>query len=851
MAENPRQAALKISGTPEDPCGKPVAYLFQRGALSWPFYCLAILMATVLSVASVASVATVANAQQPARTPNLILEIKIEGNVQTTEGEIFSNLSSRVGNSLERKLITRDIKTIFNLGFFQDVLAETEEVEGKGYILRFMVREKPRIASIRVVGNVKVSIKNIFEVMTLQIGGFYNKSLLEANLEKIRSVYRTQGYLKVKLIPEIRPRDEFNYDVTIRVEESSRLYITQIRVKGANVFTELEIKRMLATAEVDCFDWITDSGVFDEDKINSDLRNVVTRYLTRGYIKVFIDTPKITLIHNPEFSKIIVELDISEGEQYTTGKVDISGDIIGIKQKMMDRLQLKTGMPFNVVLRTQDQFRLQGIYQEQGYAFVQIRPDIRVNDKTRIADVTYRIVKNDKAYIGRIEFQGNIETRDYVLRREFEIRENELFNGQKLRKSQQNLLALGYFEPSSLIIERSQREEENILDLSTRVKESQTGTLQAQMAFSEQSGLTLGISVSKGNFLGRGQTLRTTAQLSQRNVKQNISVDFIEPHLFGTDFSSDSTVAARSLEDTSELERGKIEELRIGQGFGYPILSALRINFSFSAVNRVFEELEDATVKLRTFTSSLSYNTVNHPIFPSGGTLLTFSVSQTGGEILGGTTEFRRYRIHYRHFENFGDSNSLILMFRVRLGFLEKVGDNLIPPEERFRIGGINSIRGYKTNEIGGPFGRLEQNLNGVSRIALDENGDPILDFSGNPIFQQVDSRTLGLSETKLEKLKGGGTVERLVNLEFLFPLAGSGVRGVLFYDAGQVNSEGEQYTILKEEKPAFFNLFHSVGGGVRVITPLGVLRFEYGRKLKVREGESPDEFEFTISTLF
>ena len=76
-------------------------------------------------------------------------------------------------------------------------------------------------------------------------------------------------------------------------------------------------------------------------------------------------------------------------------------------------------------------------------------------------------------------------------------------------------------------------------------------------------------------------------------------------------------------------------------------------------------------------------------------------------------------------------------------------------------------------------------------------------------------------------------------------------MRGVLFYDAGQVNSEGEQYTILKEEKPGFFNLFHSVGGGVRVITPLGVLRFEYGRKLKVREGESPDEFEFTISTLF
>ena len=841
MAENPRRPALKILGTLNIPFSKGVAFLIREFPLAWAVFCLAVLMASGM---------TEANAQQPGQTPNLILEIKIEGNIQTTEGEIFSNLSTRIGNSLERKLITRDIKTIFSLGFFQDVVAEVEEIEGKGYILRFIVREKPRIASIRVVGNVKVRIEKIFEVMTLQIGGFYNKGLLEANLEKIRSVYRGQGYLKVKLIPEIRPRDAYNYDVTIRIEESTKLYITQIRVRGTKVFTELEIQRMLETAEVDCFDWMTDSGVFDEDKINNDLRNVVTQYLMRGYIRVFIDTPKITLIHNPEYSKIIVELDISEGEQYFTGKVDIGGEIIGDKQKLLDTLKLKSGAPFNVVLRTQDQFRLQGIYQEQGYAFVQISPDIQVNEKTRIADVTYRIVKNDKAYIGRIEFQGNTETRDYVLRREFEIRENELFNGKKLRRSQQNLLALGYFE-QSLNIERSQREEENIFDLSARVKESQTGTLQAQMAFSEQSGLTLGLSVSKGNFLGRGQTLRTTAQLSQRNVKQNISVDFIEPHLFGTDFSSDSTVSARSLEDASELDRGRIEEIRIGQGFGHPILSVLRINFSFSAVNRVFEELEDSNVRLRTFTSSLSYNTVNHPIFPSGGTLLTFSVSQTGGRILGGTTEFRRYRIHLRHFVNFNESNTLIMMFRMRLGFLEKVGNNLIPPEERFRIGGINSLRGYNTNEIGGPYGRLEQNLNAILRISLDENGDPILDVSGNPIFRRVDSRTLGLPETDLERLKGGGTIERLFNLELLFPLAGSNVRGVLFYDAGQVNAEAEQYTILKEEKPGFFNLLHSVGGGVRVITPLGVLRFEYGRKLKVRKGESPDEFEFTISTLF
>lgn len=788
--------------------------------------------------------------QKPQETPTLILNIGVVGVVQTTLGEILSNLSSRIGDALDSKLITRDIKVIYNLGFYQNVIAEVEEVAGKGYNLKFIVREKPRIVSIKVVGNQKVGKDKIFETITLQIGSFYTKALVDENLDKIRSVYRSNGYLKVSLIPIIKKRTEFVYELTLQIIESPRLYITEISVTGTRVFTELDIKRMLQSSEVDCFDWATDSGVFDEDKINQDLKIIVTSYLRKGYIRVFIDTPKITLIHNPEFSKIKVELKIIEGEQYFTGKMDLAGDILGEKQELLNLFQLKTGKPFDAILRNQDQFQLQEAYQERGYAFARIVPDIKIDDKTRIVDVTYQIKKNEKAYIGRIEFQGNSETRDYVLRREFQVRENELFNGKKLRLSQRNLMALGYFEPS-LSIDRTQRPEENILDLATRVKETQTGTLQAQLSYSEQSGVTLGLSVSKGNFLGRGQTLRTKAQVSQRNVTKNFSVDFIDPHLFNGEFSSDSTFAARTVDDTSELERGQIKEIRIGQGFGYPIISVLRLNFSFSAVNRTFEDLDSEPVKLRTFTSALSYSTVNHPVFPTDGASVTFSVSQTGGEILGGTTEFRRYRLLYRNFTTLNESNSLIMMFRLRLGFLEKIGNNLIPPEERFRMGGINTLRGYRSNEVGGPYGRLEQNLNAVSRVALDAFGVPILNSQGSPVIERVDSRTLGLNESQLELLKGGGIVERLINLELLFPLAGSSVRGVVFYDAGQVNSESEQYGILNEVEPKFFDLNHSIGGGLRIITPLGVLRFEYGRKLNFRRGESPDEFEFTISTLF
>jgi outer membrane protein insertion porin family len=784
------------------------------------------------------------------QTPNLVLKIEFSGIVQTNQGEIISNLSSKVGQPLVAERVTRDIKTIYSLGFYQDVQAEAEEAPGQGYILRFRLKEKPRIVGLRLTGNTQVSTKELFEKMPLNVGSFYNKALLEEALEVIRGQYQAKGYLKVKLTPVVTPHNEYAYDLEIRVEESPRLYITVIRVKGTRVFTELEIKRMMSSAEVDCFDWVTDSGVFDEQKINQDLQVIVSNYLRLGYIRAFIAKPKVTLITNPDFSKIIVELEISEGAQYFAGSFDIVGDILGEKQQLLDQLSLATGDVFNALRQNRDLFRLREVYLEQGYAFVQVRPDLRINDETHIVDVTYHIVRNEKAYIGRIEFQGNKETRDFVLRREFEVRENQLYNGAKLRLSQQNLVRLGYFKPS-LAIDTEQRPEQNVLDVVTKVEETQTGTLQAQIGYSGQTGVTMSVSVSKGNFLGRGQTLRTTLQLSQHDVTQDLSVDFIEPHLFDTEFSSDSSVSYRSLEDRTELERGTITEIQGTQGFGHPIVRLLRINFSLSALNRTFEVEEEPAVKLRTFTTALTYNSVNHPIFPSSGSSVTMAISQVGGQLLGGTTEYRRYRLRAQRFVGLNEDDTVVLMGRMRLGWLEKVGDNVIPLEDRFRLGGILSLRGYKFNEVGGPYGRLEQQLNAVPRPALDAFGEPVLDVNGEPATVLVDQRTLGLNEDELAKLRGGGIFERVFNLEMLFPLAGDNLRGVVFYDAGQVNAEKEQYDLLGEEEPKFFSLLQSVGAGVRFITPLGVFRFEYGSKLKRREGESPDEFDFTISTLF
>ena len=193
----------------------------------------------------------------------------------------------------------------------------------------------------------------------------------------------------------------------------------------------------------------------------------------------------------------------------------------------------------------------------------------------------------------------------------------------------------------------------------------------------------------------------------------------------------------------------------------------------------------------------------------------------------------------------------MIFLGKARLGLLEQVGDHVIPLEDRFRLGGITTLRGYNYSEVGGPYGNLERSVNSFYTQAYDNSGEPIFDSNGNPIRIQIDRRTLGLGDDQMAELRSGGMMERLFNFELLFPLAGDNIRGVVFYDAGNVNSEQIQYEILGEEDPGFFDLRQSVGFGVRMITPLGVFRFEYGKKLAPRPGETSDRFDFTISSLF
>ncbi|MFL2743669.1 MAG: outer membrane protein assembly factor BamA [bacterium] len=785
-----------------------------------------------------------------------IAEIEIKGTSELESSQIMFLIESQVGNVLDRKIIRRDIHAIYKMKLFEDVQAEVEELdEGesgeKSYLLRYLVKERPRLAEVKLKGVLLVERTVIEEKMTLLQYDPYDPEKIALNEQIILEHYRSEGYPRVSVnsIIETVEADAENagerFRVIFEMNEAPRVYLTDIYVSGTKYYSELEIKRFIMSSEIDCVSWANQSGLFREEMINQDLSVITQHYLKKGYIKVFVDKPEVTLIHNPDYSRVDVRLDISEGDQYFIGKIEVSGDVLGDQEILKEDLLLEEGEIYNPFLQNRDRSGISEIYHEQGYAFVRVIPETVINEETKIVDVNFRVVKGEKAYIGRLEIAGNVETRDHVIRREFEVQEEELFNGKKLLRSQQNINRLGFFQ-SGVLLERSPRDQENnMLDILARLKETQTGTFQAQLGYSDFSGFSGGVTISKGNLLGTGRTLRFSAQFAEQSVQQKFDATLIDPRLFDSQVSGSIFTSRSKLGDSTEFERGIITENNYGFSLGMPLyFRDLRFGTQISALDRLFSG-SDTDLFKRSVSPSLTYNTVNHPVFPSAGIKTSIRMIQTGTPF-GGNIRLREYQLQYQQFWALNTDNTFILMAKGRLGLLQEQGSSPIPSEDRYRLGGIDSVRGHNYYNISGPYGSSEQRNNIAYRVITDELG-----------YQQTktyDSRTVGLNSSELQELKSGGISERVFNLELLFPLSqdeNSFVRGVLFMDAGNVNAESRQYQLLDETEPEFFDLRKSAGFGVRVITPMGVLRFEYGSKLDKRPSETPDRFEFTVSGLF
>jgi len=726
-----------------------------------------------------------------------VAEVEVVGNVRIEKDAILAVMKTKKGERLDNQALDEDLKAIFKMGYFDDVLMEAHDVpEGKKIVIK--VVERPSIGKIIFKGNKKISEEDLIKEFGIKQYSIFNEKKIKDGIVKLKEFYKKKGFYQADIHYEVSTLPNNQLELKVNIKEGSKIYITDIQFIGNKHFSSGKLKKIMETSEKGFFSWLTDSGILDKKKLEYDIQKLLAFYHNNGFITARVGDPKVE-----ETEKgLRITIEVFEGERYKVRSVDIAGDIVVPVSELKKKLQMKKGEVFNREKVRSDVLAIMEATVDQGYAYAEVLPDIDQDDQAKEIGITYNIVKGEKVKVSRIEISGNTNTRDKVIRRELQINEGEYYSGSRLKESVDRLNRLGFFEEVETQLER--RPEPDQVDLKVRIKEGHTGSLSFGGGYSSEVRGFIMSKISQQNFLGLGQTLSLSARLGGRGSEFDMS--FVEPWLFDKPISF-STNAYRTTTDYDDFDR---RSLGFGTGLGFPLRGLDR--FTRGAIRYLIDSSDiynlnpDASLLIRdmegrNLTSSLSFvvsrDTRNRAWNPSKGSLNMASLEYAGGP-LGGDVYFTRYTFRSAWFIELPFQT--VFAAQGRWGFIEGRSGGKLPVYQRFMIGGINTVRGFDFASI--------------------SPKDPM---TGEKI---------------------GGVKQMIYNVEFQFPLIKEqGVIGLIFADLGNV------YT--REENMGFTNLRTSAGLGVRWYSPMGPLRLEWGKNLDPRPGEASSKWEFSVGTLF
>ena len=769
--------------------------------------------------------------------------VKFKGNHKAEDDALRVAIKSLPGEKLHADQLRDDVRSIWRLNFFEDVQVEAQETGGK-VDLTFVVREKPLIRKIYVSGAHEVSLDKINEVLDIKKDTIVDPAKVKRNVEKIKDLYVEKGFYLAEVGSDIQRKDENHVDVYFNVDEHAKVEVRQIRFLGNEHITDSELKSAMGTQEGGWLSFITSSGTYREDAFDRDLLLITSFYYDRGYINVKLGKPEIEMSADKQF--LYITIPIEEGERYKIGKVDFHGDLLLPKDEYFKRMSVHSGEMFNRSKLGNDIQRLNDIYKDEGYAYVNILPQTAIDAQARTVDVIFEIQKGSQVYFGRINIRGNTKTRDKVIRRECRIYEGELYNQTRLDRSKRLVQALGFFEKVELSTKTSDTDP-NRMDVNIEVTERATGTFQIGAGFSSVENFIGQAQVSQNNLFGRGTTLQLQAQIS--SLRQLFTLRYMDPYFLDTRLTFAFSLYNSLLFYPSFNRTARGGDLTWGYLFG--------------DWTRVFGtyKLEYVDVEQNTFDVSAFYGGLTPQFNLSSGTIANLFRS--------GVTSSVRLSINYdtrddRMFPKRGQFHSLAV----------EIADPLIASQAVYeRVNGW--ARFY--HPIWGPF-IFRLNLEGDLVVSRDPQGVPIYEryFTGGintirgfylfSLGPKVNVLSAQDPSASIGQFNIGGNLQLIMNSEIEFPIFQAvQIKGVIFFDAGNAyNTEISKYCPSKlavsnipevfnpcQAYPTFTNLRYSVGFGFRWNSPIGPLRFEWGIPLNRQPGEDPIDFEFTIGNFF
>ena len=731
-----------------------------------------------------------------AQEGEVIESLKIVGNKRIDESTILYYIKSKPGTILSKSQIRKDIEQIFSLGQFKDIQVDTQS-QLKGLEVKFIVVEIPSIGNVEILGNSKIETNDIREKIGLRRGATFNEHIVQESKTEILKAYKEKGYFFAETRIETNRGSENLVDVVIRISEGEKVKIEKIRFSGNKAFKDKKLAEQMQTEARTWYDFLDDSGVYQKDILKLDMFRIEGFYQDNGYLRAKVLEPRIDV--NKKARQIHIIIPVEEGPQFRIKSLDVKGDNTISHDDIKKSLLTKKGDIYNVSQLRQDIVTVTDLYSAKGFAYAEANPITEIDDKARTVSLSIDIDKGKKVYVGKINMLGNIKTKDNVIRREFRLKEGQLFDGTKLKRSKQRINNLNFFEDVKIDTKRGESPE--LIDILATVTEKPTGTFTVGAGFSNVENLIFTTSIAQNNLFGNGHRVNLTASLS--SIRTNFNLGLTEPRLFDSEillgldaFNQDQNfLSFNSLTSGAGFRFGKNISEYENLGIGY--------RFENVEVTGVTAANETTFLRNQTRTTSrvsptYVYDSRDNFLNPSQGWrhMLRFDFAGLGG------LKFTRSRYDITYYRPL--VGKLVGAGHARVSFAEGYDGDTLPVFERYFMGGPTTLRGFTIQDIGPK------------------------DLTGNPV---------------------GGSKALLLNLELQYPFTKS-IRGFVFYDRGNVYGNGPIMTTTTKNFD-LAEMRHSIGAGFRFISPFGPMGFAYGVKLDPRTGEEIGQFHFSAGSAF
>ncbi|TPI34389.1 outer membrane protein assembly factor BamA [Mesorhizobium sp. B3-2-1] len=752
----------------------------------------------------------------------VVSRVEVSGNQRVDADTIRNYITIKPGKAFSSSDVDSAVKALFGTGLFSDV-----QINQVGSTLVVKVSEYKVVNQVLFQGNKKLKDNALQAAVQLKPRGTFSQATLDSDVEAVKAAYRRIGRDDAGVTAQIMELGDNRVNVVFHITEGDRTQIAAINFVGNSAYSSRRLSDVINTKRSSWVSFILRDDVYDEDKLRADQELLRRFYFNHGYAD-FQVVSAVGELDNAT-NKYTVTITVQEGERYTFGDISVESTIPEVDSKSLESVvETRKGDVYNAKNVEDSIIALTEKVAGSGYAFAQVTPRGDRNFENHTISVVYTVDQGTKAYVERIEIRGNDRTRDYVIRREFDVSEGDAFNQVLIQRAKKRLEDLNYFDKVDISTVPGSAPDQVVLVVD--VVEKSTGEFSVGAGYStggDTAGPSVEGSITERNFLGRGQFIKVSAGGGKNS--RDYSLSFTEPYFLGRRIAAGFDIYKSTRQYNNNYDS---DTTGATIRFGLPITNSITTQLAYNISQEkykvdkgcnptdavpqgtcnisaaILDAIENQSPWVKSSVSlGLVYNTIDDMKNPHEGIYANTTVEVAG---LGGDAKFVKVTGRGSIYQTLSEQLDLVGLISGGAGHVEGYGNGDLRVFDHFQSTD-RMIRGFA--------------YGGIGPVASGTSGDHL-----------------------------GGTTYFNASAEAQFPLPvvpeSFGLRGAVFADAATLYGS-KLATGLVDQDSTGMKVRASVGLGLMWASPFGPIRIDYAIPVKKEAKDDVQEFNFGISTRF